>query len=86
MAVIMLFSRNAYVFRQYQQCRLLLANTLHTPECNSYGKDRHKYEYKQTRNFKNFGHTRKKSSFISALPIAIPSIGLFICMSIDWQR
>lgn len=84
----MLFSRNACVFRQY---RLLFVNALHTPECNSYGvKDRHKYEYKQTRNFKNFGHTRKKSSFISALisslPIAIPSIGLFICLGIDWQR
>ncbi|XP_050457944.1 calcium uptake protein 1 homolog, mitochondrial-like isoform X2 [Cataglyphis hispanica] len=90
MAVIMLFSRNACVFRQYQQCRLLLVNALHTPECNSYGKDRHKYEYKQTRNFKNFGHTQKRSSFtsalISSLPIAIPSIGLFICMGIDWQR
>ncbi|KAM0725423.1 Calcium uptake protein 1-like protein, mitochondrial [Formica fusca] len=86
MAVIMLFSRSACVFRQNPQCRLLLVNALHTPGYNSYGKDRHKYEYKQTRNFKNFGHTRKKSSFIAALPVAIPSIGLFICMTIDWQR
>ncbi|XP_072745593.1 calcium uptake protein 1 homolog, mitochondrial isoform X1 [Anoplolepis gracilipes] len=82
----MLLSRSAYVLRQYPQRRLLLANGFYTSESNSYGKDRHKYEYKQTRNFKNFGHTRGKSSLFFTLPVAIPGFGLLICMTFDWQR
>ncbi|KMQ98162.1 calcium-binding atopy-related autoantigen 1 [Lasius niger] len=85
MAVTMLLSRSACVLRQYPQRRLLLANAFYTPERNSYREDRYKYEYEQTRNFRNFGHTRKKSSLSYALPVIIPGIAMIICMTVDWQ-
>ncbi|CAL1689433.1 unnamed protein product [Lasius platythorax] len=82
----MLLSRSACILRQYPQRRLLLANAFYTPERNSYREDRYKYEYEQTRNFRNFGHTRKKSSLSYALPVIIPGIAMIICITVDWQR
>lgn len=86
MAVTMLLSRSASVLWQNPQHRLLLSKTFYTLEYKNYKENRHKYEYRQTRNFKDFGHTRKKFRLIPALPIVIPSIGLILSGFVDWNQ
>ncbi|XP_029174818.1 calcium uptake protein 1 homolog, mitochondrial-like isoform X2 [Nylanderia fulva] len=90
MAVTMLLSRSACVLRQYPQHRLLLTNAFYTLECNNsyttYREERYKYEYQQTRNYKNFGHTRKKSRLLFAMPVIVPGVIMLMCITVDWQK
>lgn len=84
----MLLSRSTCIFRQYPQCKLLAANAVYISEYNvtkSYKENKYKYEYKQSRNFRNFGHTRKKSRLLFALPIILSGIGT-LSLIFDWQR
>ncbi|XP_012214702.1 calcium uptake protein 1 homolog, mitochondrial isoform X2 [Linepithema humile] len=81
----MLLSRSTCIFRQYPKCKLLAVNAVYVSECNGYKENRYKYEYKQSRNFRNFGHTRKKSRLLFALPIILPGIGT-LSFIFDWQR
>ncbi|XP_011256711.2 calcium uptake protein 1 homolog, mitochondrial isoform X2 [Camponotus floridanus] len=82
----MLFSRSASVLWQNPQHRLLLSKTFCTLDYKNYRENRHKYEYRQTRNYKNFGHTRTKHTFKYSLTLFIPTIGLFISTCVGWDR
>lgn len=82
----MLLNRSASVLWQSPQHRFLLSKTFYALKYNNYRENRHKYEYRQTRNYKDFGHTRKKNTFRSYVTILVPSIGMFISTCIGWER
>ncbi|XP_032671843.1 calcium uptake protein 1 homolog, mitochondrial isoform X2 [Odontomachus brunneus] len=76
----MLLNRSAYVFRQCLQRRPFAVGALNTPECS-----RNKFQYKQTRDFRNFGHTPKKSPIYYFIPYTL--CGFFMIINVfDWQR
>jgi len=82
----MLLNRSVRVFQQYLQRNIPLAITaVYVPKCSAYKENIYKYEYKQKRDFKNFGHTRKKVDYKIAIPFAILWI-LCLSMFFDWLR
>jgi len=82
----MLFNRSTSVFRQCLQRKLFATvDTFYLIELQKNFR-KNIYEYNQTRNFRNFGHTRRKSRFIYSIPIALCCIGMAITVSFDWQR
>ncbi|XP_071563871.1 calcium uptake protein 1 homolog, mitochondrial isoform X1 [Temnothorax nylanderi] len=80
----MLLSRGTCVFQQYLRRKLLTIDTLYFVQLQkNYRKNA--YEYNQIRNFRNFGHTRKKTRISTIIPLVIFSAGMLInCL--DWQR
>lgn len=80
----MLLSRSICIFRQ-SQYKLLAVNAVYVSEYNGYKENGYRYKYKQSRNFRNFGHTKKKSRLLFALPVILPGIGLLAGI-FDWQR
>ncbi|XP_012541700.1 calcium uptake protein 1 homolog, mitochondrial isoform X2 [Monomorium pharaonis] len=81
----MLLNRSAFAFRQCLRHKPLTADTLFILELQkNYRKN--EYEYNQTRNFKNFGHTKKKFTFFSNLPFVLGCTGMLITICFDWQR
>ncbi|KAG5345092.1 MICU1 protein, partial [Acromyrmex charruanus] len=82
----MLFSRSTSIFRQCLQRKLFATvDTFYLVELQKNCR-KNIFEYNQTRNFRNFGHTKRKSRFISFLPIVLCYIGMVITISFDWQR
>ncbi|TGZ55944.1 Uncharacterized protein DBV15_08016, partial [Temnothorax longispinosus] len=83
-AVTMLLSRGTCVFQQYLRRKFLTIDTLYFVQLQkNYRKNA--YEYNQIRNFRNFGHTRKKTRLSTIIPLVIFGAGMVInCL--DWQR
>ncbi|XP_011144612.1 calcium uptake protein 1 homolog, mitochondrial isoform X1 [Harpegnathos saltator] len=78
----MLLNRNMFVLRRCLQCKPFAASTFYITECNSY---RDKFQYKQTRNFRNFGHTSQKKPISYFAPFVITFIMITVNFT-DWQR
>ncbi|XP_077270279.1 mitochondrial calcium uptake 1 isoform X2 [Temnothorax americanus] len=80
----MLLSRGTCVFQQYLRRKLLTIDTLYFVQLQkNYRKNA--YEYNQIRNFRNFGHTRKKIRISTIITLVIFSAGMIVnCL--DWQR
>ncbi|XP_024869675.1 calcium uptake protein 1 homolog, mitochondrial isoform X1 [Temnothorax curvispinosus] len=80
----MLLSRGTCLFQQYLRRKFLTIDTLYFVQLQkNYRKNA--YEYNQIRNFRNFGHTRKKTRLSTIIPFVIFSAGMVInCL--DWQR
>ncbi|KYN02730.1 hypothetical protein ALC62_06530 [Cyphomyrmex costatus] len=82
----MLFSRSTFAFRQCLQRKLFTTvDTFYLVELQKNCR-KNVYDYNQTRNFRNFGHTRRKFRLSSIMPIIICSIGMLVTISFDWQR
>jgi len=84
--IVTMFSRSTSVFRlsQYLRQKLSTVNTFYLAELQKNCR-KSVYEYNQTRNFRNFGHTKKKYRFYHAIPIIICSTGMIVNF-FDWQR
>lgn len=78
----MLLNRSIYVLRRCLQRRPLAVSVLNTPECSSY---RDKFQYKQTRDFRDFGHTPKKAPFYYFIPYIV-CVFLVMANFFDWQQ
>ncbi|XP_018364183.1 PREDICTED: calcium uptake protein 1 homolog, mitochondrial isoform X2 [Trachymyrmex cornetzi] len=82
----MLFSRSTSAFRQCLQRKLFTTvDTFYLLELQKNCR-KNVYEYNQTRNFRNFGHTKRKSHIKNIMPITLCIIGMFISVCFDWQR
>lgn len=81
--VTMLLSRSTCMLRQHLQHKFLAVVGFHVPECNSYRENTYKYE--QTRNYKNFGHTRRKTRFYTIVPSLI-CVSIMFAQFFDWQK
>ncbi|XP_014484737.1 PREDICTED: calcium uptake protein 1 homolog, mitochondrial isoform X1 [Dinoponera quadriceps] len=79
----MLLNRSTCVLRRYLQRKPFAVGALYIPECSS--NYRNKFQYKQTRDFRDFGHTPKKVPVYHFFPLILTTIIIFGCF-LDWQR
>ncbi|RLU17463.1 hypothetical protein DMN91_009698 [Ooceraea biroi] len=81
----MLLSRTTRIFQQYlQRNRPLAVGAFYAPECSGYKERTYKHEYEQKRDFKDFGHTKTKVNWGTAIPYAVCSL-IMMSLFFDWS-